>query len=83
MGIIWTLRRMKSNSISKSCSIHGSRDNCKVMNTKNYTDLLRKIFEILGIITSHYGHFGRVVGPVKLEFEEVAAELIRILGKSD
>ena len=60
----------------------GSRDNCKVMNARSYTDPLRKIFQLLGIITSHYGHFGRVVGPVKLEFEEVAAELIRILGES-
>jgi hypothetical protein len=53
-----------------------------VMNARSYTDQLRKIFELLDIITSHHGHFGRVVGPVKLDFEEVAVELIRILGKS-
>jgi hypothetical protein len=60
----------------------GSLDNKKVMNSRSYTEPLRKVFDKLGIIASHFGHFGRVVGPVKLEFEEVPTELIRILGKS-
>jgi hypothetical protein len=59
----------------------GSLDNTKRMNSRSYTDPLRKVFDSLGIIASHFGHFGRVVGPVKLEFEEVSSELIRILGK--
>ena len=56
-------------------------NNTKVMKATTYTGLLWKIFEELQVIASHYGHFGRVSAPVKLEFEEVLPELIRILGK--
>lgn len=59
----------------------GTTSNTKVMKSTSYTDKLRKIFKDLGIIASHFGHFGRVAAPVKLEFEELPAELIRILGK--
>lgn len=59
----------------------GTLNNTKVMKATTYTDPLRKVFDALGIIAAHFGHFGRVAGPVKLEFEEIAAELIRILGK--
>ena len=32
-------------------------------------------------MSSHFGHWGRVTGPVELEFEEVPPKLIRVLGK--
>ena len=59
----------------------GTMNNTKVMKATTYTGQLRKIFEELQVIASHYGHFGRVSVPVKLEFEKVLPELIRILGK--
>ena len=59
----------------------GTHNNRKVMKASSYTGPLKKIYEELHVIAAHYGHFGRVAAPVKLEFEEVLPELIRILGK--
>ena len=59
----------------------GTMNNTKVMKATSYTGPLWKIFEELQVIASHYGHFGHVSALVKLEFEEVLPEFIRILGK--
>ncbi len=43
---------------------------------------MKKIFKKLQIVASHLvGHWGRVSGPVELEFEEVLPEYTRILGE--
>jgi hypothetical protein len=46
-----------------------------------YASSMKKIFKKLQIGSSHLGHWGRVSGPVELEFEEVLPEYIRILGE--
>jgi hypothetical protein len=64
--------------------VHRSQeDKSKEIKKKNYTDKIRDCFKDLKICTSHYGHFGRVSAPVRLELEEVNQELIRILGNWD
>ena len=61
----------------------GERDhNTKELQRRTYTDKIKGILKELKIMSSHFGHWGRVTGPVELEFEEVPPELIRILGKS-
>jgi predicted TIM-barrel fold metal-dependent hydrolase len=60
----------------------GTRNNKKVMAKKSYIDDVREIFKELKIVTSHFGHWGRVSAPVELEFNELSPELIRILGES-
>jgi len=60
----------------------GSLDNnVKELGRRTYTEMMRKILRELNIHSKHFGHFGRVNGPVELEFEEVSQEFIRILGK--
>ena len=59
----------------------GTRNNKKVLKKKNYTDDIKKALKELRIVTSHYGHWGRVNAPVELEFAELSPELIRILGE--
>jgi hypothetical protein len=56
-------------------------DTTKEMQKRTYTGPIRKVFKQLSIVASHFGHWGRVSGPVELEFEEVSPEYIRILGK--
>jgi hypothetical protein len=61
----------------------GEREhNTKELQRRTYTDKIKSILKELKIMSSHFGHWGRVTGPVELEFEEVPPELIRILGKS-
>jgi hypothetical protein len=55
--------------------------NTKELQRRTYTDRIKSILKELKIMSSHFGHWGRVSGPVELEFEEVPPELIRILGK--
>ena len=59
----------------------GTRNNTKEMGKQTYTDDVREIFRDLKIAASHFGHWGRVSGPVELEFNEVPRDLIRILGE--
>ena len=59
----------------------GTRNNTKEMGKQTYTDDVREIFRDLKIAASHFGHWGRVSGPVELEFNEVSPDLIRILGE--
>ncbi len=56
-------------------------DTAKEIQRRTYTDPIRKVFKKLSIVASHFGHWGRVSGPVELEFEEVSPEYIRILGE--
>ena len=51
------------------------------MKKKSYTKPIRKVFRELKIVTSHFGHWGRVSAPVELELNELEPELIRLLGK--
>ena len=57
------------------------RENKKQSQKWTYTSSMKKIFKKLQIVASHLGHWGRVSGPVELEFEEVSPEYIRILGE--
>lgn len=50
---------------------------------RTYTDDLKKVMNDLQIVAVHFGHWGRVSAPVELEFKEIAADLIRILGNWD
>lgn len=60
----------------------GDRENnTKELQKRTYTDKIKSILKELKIVSSHFGHWGRVTGPVELEFEEVPPELICILGK--
>jgi hypothetical protein len=56
-------------------------DTTKEIQRQTYTDLIQKVFKLLLKIADHFGHFGRVVGPVDLEFKEISPEFIRILGE--
>jgi hypothetical protein len=53
----------------------------KHLQKRTYTEPIRKVFKGLQIVSSHFGHWGRVSGPVELEFEEVSPEYIQILGE--
>jgi hypothetical protein len=53
----------------------------KMLQKRTYTESIKKIFKKLQIVAAHLGHWGRVSGPVELEFEEVSPEYIRILGE--
>jgi hypothetical protein len=55
-------------------------DTTKEIQKRTYTDPIRKVFKDLSMISSHFGHWGRVNAPAELEFEEVSPEYIRILG---
>ena len=59
----------------------GTLDNRKEMTKKTYTDDVKAVLKSLKIVSSHYGHWGRVNAPVELEFAELSPELIRILGE--
>ena len=59
----------------------GTLNNEKMMSKKSYTDAIRKVFRELKIVTSHYGHWGRVSAPVELELNKLDPEQIRLLGK--
>lgn len=59
----------------------GSLNNEKEMQKKSYTKAIRKVFKELKIVSSHFGHWGRVSAPVELELNELDPELIRLLGK--
>ena len=61
----------------------GSKDNTKELQKTSYVNPIRKCFLDLRIVASHFGHWGRVSGPVQFEFAEVEAELIRLLGNWD
>jgi hypothetical protein len=53
----------------------------KELQKRTYTIPIKEVFKDLQIVSSHFGHWGRVSGPVELEFEEVSPEYIRILGE--
>jgi hypothetical protein len=53
----------------------------KQIQKRTYTKPIRKVFKKLLIVTSHFGHWGRVNAPAEFEFEEVSPEYIRILGE--
>ena len=61
----------------------GTLDNTKELQKASYVNQIRKCFQELRIVANHFGHWGRVSGPVQLEFAEVEAELIRLLGNWD
>jgi hypothetical protein len=49
---------------------------------RRFQNSVRDLFLMLGISSSHQGHFGRVTAPVFLEFKELPQEFIKMLGKS-
>ena len=53
----------------------------KEMSRKSYTKVVKGVLHDLRLVSSHYGHWGRVNAPAELEFAELSPELIRILGK--
>lgn len=56
-------------------------DNTAEMSQRSFTDKLKIVFKELGINSNHFGHFGRVVGPLICEFHELDPNIIKILGK--
>ena len=63
--------------------VDGTLDNMKELQKTSYVNQIRKCFQDLRIVASHFGHWGRISGPVQLEFAEIEAELIRLLGNWD
>jgi hypothetical protein len=60
----------------------GTRANSKKeMGKRAYTDMIRKVFDSLRLISHKFGHWGRVNAPVELEFMDIPSEFIRMLGK--
>jgi hypothetical protein len=53
----------------------------KELQKRTYCDPIRAVFKKLLMVSSHFGHWGRVSAPAALEFEEVSPEYIRILGE--
>ena len=60
---------------------YGAKDNEKRLEDTNFRKAIKKIFRKLRIHANHTCHFGRVAAPLKLEFEELSTDLIRLLGK--
>lgn len=60
-----------------------AKDNKVSIKSRTYTDALSKVFKVLRIVSSAIGHFGRKNGPLRLEFEEIAPEIINCLGMWD
>lgn len=56
-------------------------DNTVEMNKRGYIKFLSAMFEELGVPTNKYGHWGQMTAPVELEFTELTAKEIWILGK--
>ena len=57
------------------------KNNTKEMGKQSYIEDVRDIFKQLKIVSNHFGHWGRVSGPVELEFLEISPEHIRNLGE--
>ena len=57
------------------------KNNTKEMGKQSYIEDVRDIFKKLKIVSNHFGHWGRVSGPVELEFLEISPEHIRNLGE--
>jgi Centromere DNA-binding protein complex CBF3 subunit, domain 2 len=49
----------------------------------NYADVMKKVFQIMGLPTKHTGHLGRILGPKKLEMLESDSNDIRVMGNWD
>jgi hypothetical protein len=52
----------------------------KSVTKRSYCDALGKVFKRLRMICSVLGHWGRKHGPIELEFEEIAPDIIKLLG---
>lgn len=55
----------------------------KSISNKTYADAMKAVLKQLGIASSHYVHFGRVVGAIELELLEMSSDEIRQLGNWD
>jgi hypothetical protein len=55
-----------------------SADNTKSVNNQTYAKAMRSTCKTLGIVSKHFVHFGRSVGAVKADLEEMDASLIKI-----
>jgi hypothetical protein len=58
-------------------------ESTKTMGQRPFQQAVKDVFGELGICANHHGHFGRVAGPIYLEFKELSPELIKVLGKLD
>lgn len=55
--------------------------NTEEFGKRTYITMIKSIFKKLNIQSAHFGHWGRVSGPIELEFMEIDQEFIRQLGK--
>jgi hypothetical protein len=58
----------------------GTRDNTKAVSDQTYAKVMKKICEKLKISTKHFIHFGRGVGALKAELDELDSHYIKNLG---
>ena len=65
----------------KMLTEYHAADPTKRLEDSNFRRALQKVFQKLRIISNHTCHFGRTAGPLKMEFEELSPDLIRLLGK--
>lgn len=59
----------------------GSND--KSVKARVYSDVIGRVFKMLGVATNHTAHLGRILGPKKLEMLEFSQDEIRVLGNWD
>jgi hypothetical protein len=55
-------------------------DNTVSVNNQTYAKAMRSTCKMLGVVSKHFVHFGRSVGAVKAELEEMDSSLIKNLG---
>jgi hypothetical protein len=57
-----------------------STDHTKAMHDQQYAKTIKKVCSELGLVTSHFVHFGRAVGLVTGEYNELSGEELKNLG---
>jgi hypothetical protein len=55
-------------------------DHTKAMANDSYAKAIKSVLGKLGLVSNHWVHLGRTIGPKLLEFLEIEAQEIRILG---
>lgn len=61
----------------------GAQDFTKALNYSSYTKWQKRLFQRLGIHSNHWLHFGRTMGPLTLQLEELEDPITKALGNWD
>jgi hypothetical protein len=61
----------------------GAADFTKALNYSSYTKWQKRLFKRLGIHSNHWLHFGRVMGPLALQLEELEDLITKAMGNWD